>query len=89
MGLNEQQAVPVEGGGIGHKLGVFRLQHLETAGRLLHLHKETGLLLPQERRHAHHVHHLLAIGAAAQAAHQPFGATALDAGSRGEDSFRH
>lgn len=44
--------------------------------------------LVQERRDAHRIHHLLAIGAAAQAALQPFGASALDRGCRGDNGFR-
>ena len=69
VGLDEQKTVAVAGRGVAHQVRVFRLQHLEASGRLLHLHQEAGLLLPQEGRHPHHIHHLLAIGAAAKAAH--------------------
>ena len=87
--LNEQQAVAVLRRGIGNQFSGFWLQHLEAAGRLFHLNQEASLFFPQERRDPHHIHHLLAIAAAAEAAHQPFGTAALDAGSRGEDGFGH
>jgi len=89
VGLKKQQAGAVLGRGVAHQGGVFRLQHLEAAGRLLHLHQEAGFLFAQERRHPHHIDHLLAIGAAAKVAHQPLGAAALDATPGGEDGFRY
>jgi len=89
VGLDEQETVAIAGRGIAHQVRVFWLQHLEASGRPLHLHQEAGLLLPQEGRHPHHIHHLLAIGAATKAAHQPLGAAALNPGAGGEDGFRH
>jgi len=77
------------GEGVAHQVRVFRLQHLEASGRPLHLHQKAGLFLPQKGRHPHHIHHLLAIGAAAKAADQQFGATALDSSAGGENGFRH
>ena len=44
---------------------------------------------PAGKAHPHRIHHLLTIRAAANAAHQPFGPTALDPGAGGENGFRH
>ena len=89
MRLKEKQAVAVLRGGVGHQGRFLWLQHLEAAGRLFHRHQKAGLFLAQERRNPHHIHDLLTIRAAAQAAHQPLSTAALDAGSGGENGFWH